>query len=85
MYNNSTSQIKISLPHPLYDYLSSKASKFGLTLSSYVKNLIINDVKDLDFPAFKASAKIEQSYKNALSERDQAIEISDLDTYFKNL
>lgn len=85
MSNNSTSQIKISLPNPLYDYLSSKAGKFGLTLSSYVKNLIINDVKDIDFPTFQASAKIEQSYKDALNKRDQATEISDLDTYFKNL
>ncbi len=81
----SVTQIKISLPDPLYDYLSSKAGKFGLTLSSYVKNLIIDDVKDMDYPVYQASDKIEESYKKALQERNQATEISDVDEYFKTL
>jgi len=81
----NTSQLKITLPNPLYDYLASKAGKFGLTLSSYVKNLIIDDVKDMDYPTFQASAKIEKSYKEALKERGQAVEITDIDKYFNNL
>ncbi len=77
--STSVTQIKISLPDPLYDYLSSKAGKFGLTLSSYVKNLIIDDVKDMDYPVYQASNKIEESYKKALQERNRATEISDVD------
>jgi len=83
--STSVTQIKVSLPGPLYDYLNSKAGKFGLTLSSYVKNLIIDDVKDMDYPAYQASDKIEESYKKALQERNQATEISDVDEYFNTL
>lgn len=83
--STSISQIKISIPDPLYDYINSKADKFGLTLSSYIKNLIINDVKDMECPIFQASNKVEQSYRQALNERDQAIEVNDVDEFFKTL
>jgi hypothetical protein len=83
--STNVTQIKISLPDPLFDYLSSKAGKFGLTLSSYVKNLIINDVKDMDYPVYQASSKTEESYRDALRERDRAVEVTDVDEYFKTL
>ena len=40
--------------------MKSKAQKYGLPLASYVKNLVINDVKDVDIPVFKMSAKREK-------------------------
>ncbi len=83
--STNVTQVKVSLPDPLYDYLQSKAGKFGLTLSSYIKNLIIDDVKDMDYPVYQASAKTEESYKKALLERDRATEIKDVDEYFKTL
>ncbi len=83
--STNVTQIKVSLPDPLYDYLSSKAGKFGLTLSSYVKNLIINDVKDMDYPVYQVSKRTEEVYKKGLAERDQAIEVGDIDAYFKTL
>jgi predicted DNA-binding protein len=83
--SSNVNQIKVSLPDPLYDFLNSKASKFGLTLSSYVKNLIINDVKDMEYPVYQASKKTEDSYKKALQERDQATEIQNVEDYFKTL
>ena len=83
--STDVTQIKVSLPNPLYDYLSSKAGKFGLTLSSYIKNLIINDVKDMDYPTYQASAKTEDSYKKAIQEQDKAVEVTDVDEFFKSL
>lgn len=84
MHTNVT-QLKLSLPDPLYDYLNSKAGKFGLTLSSYVKNLIINDVRDMDYPTYQASGKTEESYKKALQERSAAMKVNDVGEYFKTL
>lgn len=78
-------QVKVSLPGPLYDYASSKAGKFGITLSSYIKNLIINDVKDMDYPVYQASAKIEESYQKAMEERDKAVAVKDIDAFFETL
>ena len=50
-----TTQVKITLPDELYLLLKSKAQKYGLPLASYVKNLVLNDVKDVDIPVFKMS------------------------------
>ncbi len=83
--STDVTQIKVTLPDPLFDYASSRAGKFGLTLSSYVKNLILNDVKNMDYPVYRASAQVEESYRTALQERDQALEVADVDEYFKTL
>jgi len=58
-----TTQLRVTLPTRLQGYLQTKASKFGLSLSAYVRNLIINDVQDVDYPIFKASDQVEKSYK----------------------
>ncbi len=80
-----TTQIRVTLPVQLQGYLQTKASKFGLGLSAYVKNLIINDVKNVEYPIFEASEITEKSYKKAIEERDQAIEINNVDEFLNNL
>lgn len=81
----NVTQIKITLPDPLLAYLSSKAGKFGLTLSAYVKNLILNDVKDMDYPVMPASPQLEKSYQKAIKEKSQAVKIDNLDQFFQAL
>ncbi|MBI3486421.1 hypothetical protein HY025_05800 [Candidatus Daviesbacteria bacterium] len=78
-------QIKINLPVALKDFLESKASKFGLPLASYVKHLILKDVEDMDYPIFEASDSTIKAYKKALKDKDKAIEVKDIDEFFKNL
>jgi hypothetical protein len=80
-----TTQIRVTLPIQLQGYLQTKASKFGLGLSAYVKNLIINDVKDVEYPIFEASERTEKAYKAAVQERDEAIEVGDVDEFLNNL
>jgi len=80
-----TTQIRVTLPVQLQGYLQTKASKFGLGLSAYVKNLIINDVKDVEHPIFEASKRTEEAYKIALQERDKAAEVDDVDEFLNNL
>ncbi len=81
-----STQIKVSLPIPLYSFLQQRAEKYGLTMASYVRNLIIDDVKEKeDIPIYKANKKVEKSYKMALADRDDALEVDDLDVYFKDL
>jgi len=70
MASNAT-QIKVTLPNPLLDFLASKAGKFGLTLSAYVKHLIVNDVKDMDFPVFQMSSGTEDVALRAAEEDSQ--------------
>jgi predicted DNA-binding protein len=83
----SSTQLKVTIPDELYSYLKSKAAKFGLTTSSYLKNLIIDDVKDLDFPTFPMSAKTEQVALKALEEHKQGKthQIHDVDEFLNGL
>lgn len=82
-----SSQIKVTLPDQLYAYLKTKADKFGLTMSFYVKNLIIDDVKDVEIPTFKMSEKIEKVGLEALEEHrgGNSTKIDNVSEFFENL
>ncbi len=54
-------------------------------MSSYIKNLIIDDVKDLSFPVKQASSYTEKQYKMAMASRDKGVRVDDIDQYFDNL
>jgi len=79
-----TLQLRVTLPSQLQTYLQAKADKFGLSMSSYVRTLIINDVKN-DYPVRSATLAEEKAYQKALKERPQAIKIHNIDAQFKNL
>lgn len=78
-------QIKITLPLPLKEFLESKAKKFGMPIAGYVRHLIVQEVKDMDYPVFQASEKTEEVYREAMKNRHKAIEVKNLDEFFKNL
>ncbi|NCN24135.1 MAG: hypothetical protein GW945_01425 [Candidatus Pacebacteria bacterium] len=84
MQTQST-QIRVTVPLQLQGLMQARTEKYGLSLSAYIKNLIINDVRDVEVPIFKASARTEKSYKQALLERDQAVAVDDIDDFFDNL
>lgn len=64
----SSVQLKVTLPLRLYDYVQAGAQKFGLTLSSYIKHLILDDVKKMDLPTFPMSPKTEAIGLKALKD-----------------
>ncbi len=80
-----SSQIKVTLPTELYGLARSKASQFGLSLSAYLRHLVITDVKDSIYPTYQASEMVEKSYQKALKEQDKAIVVTDLKEFFANL
>ncbi len=82
----ASSQIKVTLPNELYGFLKSKAGRLGLTLSAYVKNLIIDDVKD-DVPVFKMSKEREKIALQALRDykEGKVREIEDVNEYLDSL
>lgn len=83
--STQVTQIKIALPDPLFGYVQSKAGKFGITLSSYIKNLILNDVKDMEYPTFVASDATVAAYNQAQKERKKAVKVDDIDAFFAQL
>ena len=84
---NNTVQLRVTLPAELQAYLQAKANKFGLNMSAYVKNLIINDVKDVDMPVFKMSKQTEEVALQALKEHNEqkTHPINDVDEFLDNL
>lgn len=87
MLDTQTTQIKVTLPDELYLYLKSRAEKYGLNLASYVRHLVINDVKDIDIPVFKMSEKTEKIALKALEDykNGKTRKIDNIDDYFSNL
>jgi len=83
MINQTSTQIKVTIPEELYFFLKSKADRLGLNTSSYLKHLIIDDVKDLDIPTFKMSEKTEKKGIKALEDykAGKTKEIKDIDAF----
>lgn len=78
-------QIKLNLPLPLKDHLESKATRFGVTLAGYIKHLILKDVENIDYPVYQISERTEKKIKQALKDKDKAVEVKDVHDYFKKL
>ncbi len=83
--STQTIQLRVTLPVELQRYLKVKASRFGLNMSSYIKNLILNDVKDIQTPIMKASEYTENAYQQALKERRSADKVQNLQDFFEKL
>ncbi|MBU2591946.1 hypothetical protein KKD61_00610 [Patescibacteria group bacterium] len=64
----SSTQLKVTLPVQLYDYVQAKTQRFGLTMSAYLKHLILEDVKDMEIPEFTMSQSTEETALKALKE-----------------
>lgn len=87
MSNVQATQVKVTLPDELYLHLKSKAEKFGLGLASYLRHLVINDVKDVDIPVFKMSEKREKIALKALEDygAGKTKSIKNFNDYLDNL
>jgi len=87
MPNTQAKQVKITLPDELYLHLRSRAERFGLNLATYIRNLIINDVKGIDVPVFKMSEEREKIALKALEDykSGETKVIDSLDNYLTNL
>ena len=85
--SNNTVQLRVTLPSELQAYLQTKADTFGLNMSAYVKNLIINDVKDVRYPIFEASKDVENAYKEAkeAEKSGKLSKVDNLDEFFDQL
>ncbi|PJE61848.1 hypothetical protein COU87_02430 [Candidatus Roizmanbacteria bacterium CG10_big_fil_rev_8_21_14_0_10_39_12] len=67
----ATSQLRITIPAQIQDLLISKSDKYGLSMSAYVRNLIINDVKETGIHMFDMSSKTEKIATKALKDHTE--------------
>ena len=64
----NSAQLKVTLPLNLLDYAQAKAQRFGLSMSAYLKHLVIEDVKDKTIPEFTMSESTEKIALKALKD-----------------
>lgn len=79
---NAPIQLKINLSEQLQDLLESKASKFGVPLTQYVRHVLMKDVEDTEYPVFRASEETEKAAREALANLDNAV---DAKSFFQQL
>lgn len=83
---NQQVQVKIILPPDIKKSAQSKAQKSGMPLEGYIKHLIIEDIKDSEYPVFELSERSEKALREAIKNRKQAIEVKgDIKTFLENL
>jgi len=85
VHNMSTIQLKVTLSKQLHTLLQKRAQTIGLTMSSYVKNLIVEDIKDLAFSEQDASNQVEESYQDAIKNKKHSIKVTNLQETLDNL
>lgn len=73
VYMNAN-QLKINLSQELQELLQSKANKFGVPLTQYVKHVLMKDVENEPYPIFRASEETEKAAKQALAALGQAVD-----------
>jgi hypothetical protein len=79
---NTPIQLKVNLTPELQELLKSKASKFGVPLTQYVKHVLMKDVEDENYPVYRASEATEKAAQQALDELDNAVSSND---FFKSI
>ena len=81
------SQIKVTLPNELYLHLKSKAEKIGLSAASYIRYLVIDDVKDIDISTFRMNDDNEKIALKAIEDykKGKTKKINNINTYFDSL
>jgi len=79
---NTPIQLKVNLTPELQELLQSKAGKFGVPLTQYVKHVLMKDVEDEDYPVYRASEETEKAAEEALEELDKVVDSAN---FFKTL
>lgn len=82
---NIPAQLKINLSPELQGLLQSKASKFGVPLTQYVKHVLMKDVEDMPYPVLPASDATEKATTKALRELPHLKATQNIHEYFKKL
>ncbi len=82
---NTQAQLKINLTPELQSLLQSKAGKFGVPLTQYVKHVLMKDVEDIPYPIFPASEETEKATQKALKELRDLKPVRNIHEYFEKL
>lgn len=86
----STTQVRITIPNKLKELVDVLASRYGMGTASYIKHLIVEEIKRLEsipvrIPSKSTIEAIKQADKEYKEGKTIKIPADKLDEYFKNL
>ena len=64
----STTQVKLTIPVTLKEIIEVKAARFGLSISAYIKHVLINDANEPQTLTDKAAKGVNLQIKDVLRE-----------------
>ena len=83
--NTGQIQVRLSLTDQLYQFLLGQSSRLGIPVTQVIKHMVIEKAQQDNFPVFQASVQTETAYHEAMADERNAIEINDIDSFFKSL
>lgn len=85
--NTSQVQLKVSLSQQLNNLLISKAARFGVPVTQFVKYLILKEVEEETYPTFQMSSQTEQNIEKAMEDYNngKAIKVDNVSEYLESL
>ncbi len=84
----STTQVRITIPTKLKDLAKNNASEYGLSLAGYIKNLIIQEVKQvypIKHPSDSTLKAINQGNQEFLKKQTKNLSKNNLDDFLSSL
>ena len=85
--NTTQVQIKINLSKRLNDLITTKAMQFGMSVTQFVKYLIVKDIENDEYHIFQMSKRTEQKIQEAMDDyhAEKVIKVDNVSEFFKNL
>lgn len=77
-------QIKINLPVALKKKIKARADRWGLSLATYIKYLMVQKVEE-EYPTFEASDRVKKAIKDIESGKVKTIKVNNLTDFFDKL
>ncbi len=85
----NTTQVRITIPNKLKNLATQHASQYGLTLSGFIKNIIIQEVKSNPLPTKNPSTStlktIKEGNQEFTSGKTKFLPIDNLDEFINTL
>ncbi len=77
-------QIKINLPMALKKKIKARANKWGLSLATYIRYMIVNKVEE-EYPTFEASERVKKTIRDIENGKEKTIKVKNLTEFFDKM
>lgn len=77
-------QIKINLPVALKKKMKAKADKWGLSLATYIKYMMVQKLEE-EHPTFEASDRVKKDLEDVIKGKVKTTKVKNITDFFDKL